>query len=326
MSGHRDHSDGHDHSHGVSPDANQRQLAIALGLIVVFMAIEIVVGLIAHSLALLSDAGHMLTDAGAIGLSLWTARLALRPAKGTMTFGLKRAEILSAQANGMTLLVLAVLIVVEAIRRMFAPPTVDAKLILAIALIGIVVNIAATWTLAKANRQSLNVEGSFQHILTDLYAFIGTAIAAAIILIWGFQRADPVASLLVAGLMLRAAYGLLRDSGRIFLEMAPKGINPEAVNDTLNTYPGVVEVRDLHVWEITSGMPSLSAQVFVGRQVDCHATCHALKHLLDDRFGIDHSTLEVEHQNTNQPARGWECEGTPASPSDSQAAHTHHHE
>ena len=315
------------HSHGVSADANQRQLAIALGLIVGFMAVEVVVGLVAHSLALLSDAGHMLTDAAAIGLSLWTARLALRPAKGAHTYGYKRAKILSAQANGVTLLVLAGLIVVEAIRRLFAPPTVDAKLILAIALAGIVVNLAATWVLAKANRQSLNVEGSFQHILTDLYAFIGTAVAAAVILVWGFERADPIASLLVAGLMLRAAYGLLRDSGRIFLEMAPKGIDPEAVNQSLVGYPGVLSVRDLHVWEITSGMPSLSAQVFVGRGIDCHATCQALKRQLDDRFGIDHSTLEVEHQDDDQPGPGWQC--PPAASQhlsrDNQEEHRHHH-
>src|SRR6185437_2646129 len=209
-----DHGDAHGHSHGVAVDADQRKLAIALGLILLLMAIEVVAGLLAHSLALLSDAGHMLTDAGAIGLSLWAARLALRPARGAMTFGFRRAEILSAQANGVTLLVLAVLIVFEAVRRLVEPPTVAAKLVLGVALAGVVVNLLATWVLAKANRTSLNVEGSFQHILTDLYAFIGTAIAAVIILATGFQRADPIASLFVAALMLRAAYMLLRASGR----------------------------------------------------------------------------------------------------------------
>jgi len=190
------------HAHGVSADADSKKLATALGLIVGFMCVELVTGIVAHSLALLSDAAHMLTDAAAIGLSLAAVRLAQRPAEGAMTYGFKRVEILSAQANGVTLLVLAGFIVYEAVRRLVAPPHVQAGLILAIALVGVAVNLAATWTLAKANRQSLNVEGSFQHILTDLYAFIGTAIAAGVILATGFQRADPLASLLVAGLML----------------------------------------------------------------------------------------------------------------------------
>ena len=238
MSGHHHSHSGSEHSHGVSADANQRQLAIALGLILGFMAVEVAAGVIAHSLALLSDAAHMLTDAGAIALSLWAARLALRPARGAMTYGFRRAEILSAQANGITLLLLAVLIIFEAIRRLLAPPDVDAGLILAVAIVGIGVNVTATWVLARANRQSLNVEGSFQHILTDLYAFIGTAIAACVILATGFDRADPIASLFVAALMLRAAYFLLKASGRIFLEAAPEGINVEAVGQALAEQPG----------------------------------------------------------------------------------------
>jgi cobalt-zinc-cadmium efflux system protein len=291
-----DHGHSHGHSHGVAPDADQRQLAIALGLILALMAAEVVVGLVAHSLALLSDAGHMLTDAGAIGLSLWVARLALRPAHGAMTYGYRRAEILSAQANGVTLLVLSVLIVFEAVRRLFEPPTVEAKLILGVALAGVVVNLLATWVLARANRTSLNVEGSFQHILTDLYAFIGTAVAAVVILATDFQRADPIASLFVAALMLRAAYGLLRASGRIFLEAAPEGLEVEQVGHALAGQPGVVEVHDLHVWEVTSGFPSLSAHVIVEEDGDCHGTRRELERLLHDRFGIDHTTLQVEHR------------------------------
>ena len=286
---------GSEHAHGVSADANQRQLAIALGLILGFMAVEVAAGVIAHSLALLSDAAHMLTDAGAIGLSLWAARLALRPARGSMTYGFRRAEILSAQANGITLLVLAVLVVVEAVRRLFAPPTVNAGLILAIALVGVAVNLAATWVLAKANRQSLNVEGSFQHILTNLYAFVGTAIAAGVIIATGFERADPIASLFVAALMLYAAYGLLKASGRIFLEAAPEGIDVAAVGHTLAEQPGVVEVHDLHIWEVTSGFPALSAHVLVEEKTNCHDTRRALDQLLHDRFHLDHTTLQVEH-------------------------------
>jgi cobalt-zinc-cadmium efflux system protein len=292
---------GHDHgsaghSHGVSADADSSKLAIALGLIVGFLLVEVVVGVIASSLALLSDAAHMLTDAAAIGLSLIAIRLARRPARGALTFGLKRVEILSAQANGLTLLILALVILVEAIRRLVSPPEVEGALVLAVALVGIVVNVAATWVLASANRRSLNVEGAFQHILTDLYAFVGTAIAGALILLTGFERADPIASLLVAGLMLHSAAGLLRASGRVFLEAAPVGLAPDAVGQAMIGVAGVVEVHDLHVWEVTSGFPSLSAHVTVRDDTDCHATRRLVEAMLLDRFSIDHTTLQVDHE------------------------------
>jgi cobalt-zinc-cadmium efflux system protein len=284
------------HSHGVSADADRGKLLIALGLILGFMAAEVVTGIIANSLALLSDAAHMLTDAAAIGLALVAIKLARRPAEGKMTFGLKRVEILSAQANGITLLVLAALIAIEAVSRLVSPPTVEGGLILVVALVGIAVNLTATATLARANRESLNVEGSFQHILTDLFAFIGTAIAAAVILLTGFDRADAIASLVVAGLMLRSAYGLLRDSGRIFLEASPKGIDPERIGRLMAEQDGVVEVHDLHVWEVTSEFPALSAHVTVGREVDCHRTRLELAELIERQFDIHHTTLQVEHE------------------------------
>lgn len=284
------------HSHGVRADADARKLTIALGLILGFMALEIVAGLVAHSLALLSDAAHMLTDAAAIGLSLVAARLALRPAKGALTYGFKRVEILAAQANGVTLLVLALLIAYEAIRRLFNPPHVQAGLILAVALIGVVVNLTATWTLARANRESMNVEGSFQHLLTDLYAFVGTAVAAGVILLTGFERADAIVSLLVAALMVRSGYGLVKASARVFLEAAPEGLDPERIGRALVREPGVVEVHDLHVWEVTSGFPALSAHVLVGRESDCHAVRRKLEQLLIDEFDLHHTTLQVDHQ------------------------------
>ena len=260
------------------------------------MVLEVTMGVIANSLALLSDAGHMLTDAAAIGLSLLAARLAARPAKGALTYGFKRVEILSAQANGVTLLILAAFIAYEAIRRLFDPPHVLAGLMLVVALIGVAVNLAATWTLAQANRQSMNVEGSFQHILTDLYAFIGTAIAAGVILLTGFERADAVVSLLVACLMVRSGYGLVKASGRVFLEAAPEGLDPEKIGRALVREPGVVEVHDLHVWEVTSGFPALSAHVLVGRENDCHAARRGLERMLHDEFDLHHTTLQVDHQ------------------------------
>ena len=296
MSHGHDHHHGHGgHSHAVSADADRRKLAIALGLILGLMVLEIAVGLIADSLALVSDAAHMLTDAVAIGLSLWAASLATRPARGAMTYGYRRAEILAAQFNGATLLTLAVLIVIEAVRRLITPPTVEAKLILAVAVVGVIVNLIATWVLARANRESLNIEGSFQHIVTDLYAFVGTGIAAIVILTTGFQRADPIASLFVAALMLRASYGLLKASGRIFLEAAPEGMDVEGIGTALAGHPGVVEVHDLHVWEVTSGFPSLSAHVLVESDADCHGIRQQLEEVIDERFGIHHTTLQVEH-------------------------------
>jgi cobalt-zinc-cadmium efflux system protein len=283
------------HSHGVRADADRAKLATALCLIVAFMAAEVAAGVIAHSLALLSDAGHMLTDAAAIGFSLLALTLAARPAKGAMTFGFRRVEILSAQANGVTLLILAAFIAYEAIHRLFDPPVVRGWLILIVALVGVAVNLLATWTLARANRESLNVEGSFQHLLTDLYGFIGTAIAAVVILATGFQRADPLVSLLIAALMTRSGVSLVKASGRIFMEAAPENLDPQAIGRALVAESGVVEVHDLHVWEITSGFPALSAHVLVGADSDCHAARRAMEAMLHERFGLDHTTLQVDH-------------------------------
>jgi cobalt-zinc-cadmium efflux system protein len=283
------------HPHAARSDADRGRLTFALTLIVGFMAVEVVAGVVAHSLALLSDAGHMLADAGAIGFSLAALGLAARPARGAMTFGFKRAEILSAQANGVTLLILAAFISYEAIVRLVRPSEVRGGLMLGVALLGILVNLAAAWALTEASRESLNVEGSFQHILTDVYAFAGTAVAAAIILITGYQRADPIVSLLIAALMIRSGVSLVKASGRIFLEAAPQGLEPQAIGEALVGEAGVVEVHDLHVWEVTSGFPALSAHVLVARDSDCHAARREMEAMLHARFGVDHTTLQVDH-------------------------------
>jgi cobalt-zinc-cadmium efflux system protein len=292
---HRVSAHAHHHSHAPS-DASEGRLTIALGLLLGLMAVEVVAGILASSLALLSDAAHMLTDAGALALALVALRLARRPAAGAMTFGLGRAEILSAQFNGATLLVLGLLIVYEGIRRLVEPPAVEGAVVLVVALLGVAVNLAATLVLHGADRRSLNVEGAFQHVLTDLVAFIATAVAGLVILLTGFDRADGIASLFVAAVMLRAAWGLLRDSGRIFLEAAPKGVDVGAIGNAMIAVTGVREVHDLHVWEVTSGFPALSAHVLVGTEDDCHAARGALETLLHDDFGIEHTTLQVEHE------------------------------
>ncbi|MFJ9105492.1 cation diffusion facilitator family transporter [Streptomyces sp. NPDC102405] len=283
------------HSHELSADADRRWLALALALITGFMAIEVVVGILARSLALISDAAHMLTDAASIVLALVAMRLAARPARGGYTYGLKRAEILSAQANGLTLLLLAAWLTYEAVERLIDPPEVQGALVLATALAGIVVNVAAAWCLSKANRSSLNVEGAFQHVLNDLYAFIGTAIAGLIVLLTGYARIDAIATLVVVALMLKAGYGLVRESGRIFLEAAPAGLEPDEIGDKLVAQPFVIEVHDLHVWTITSGQPALSAHVLVEPGSDCHAVRSDLERLLQHDFGVSHNTLQVDH-------------------------------
>src|SRR3954471_21103291 len=287
----------HDHGHSHAPaDASAGRLKIALGLLVGLMAVEVVAGVLASSLALLSDAAHMLTDAGALALALVALRLAARPAAGALTYGLKRTEILSAQFNGATLLVLGLLIVYEGIRRLISPPAVEGGVVLVVALVGVVVNLVATVVLHGADRRSLNVEGAFQHVLTDLVAFVATAVAGFVIVLTGWDRADGVASLFVAAVMLRAAWALLRDSGRIFLEAAPKGIDVDAVGAAMVGVPGVTEVHDLHVWEVTSGFPALSAHVLVGAADDCHGARLALERVLHERFGLDHTTLQVDHE------------------------------
>jgi cobalt-zinc-cadmium efflux system protein len=284
----------HGHHHHHHPHADRRRLWIALSLLLGFMAVEVVAGILASSLALLSDAAHMLTDAGAIALALVAARLADRPAGGGFTFGLKRAEILSAQLNGATLLALAAVILYEGIRRLVEPPDVEGATVLAVAIAGIVVNLGAVSVLAGSDRRSLNVEGAFQHVLTDLFAFVATAVAGALILATGFARADGIAALFVAVLMLRSGWGLLRDSGRVLLEAAPRDLDPNEIGRTLAAQDHVVEVHDLHVWEVTSGMPSLSAHVTVRAGCDTQVHRRKLAELLRERFDIDHTTLQVE--------------------------------
>lgn len=294
--GHAQGPDGHaGHSHGVSAEADQRWLAIALTLIMAFMVVEVVVGIIASSLALISDAAHMLTDAASIVLALVAMRLSARPARGSYTYGLKRTEILSAQANGLTLLLLGAWLAYQAVRNLIDPPAVEGAPMLVTALAGIAVNIAATWCIAKANRSSLNVAGAYQHILNDLFAFIGTAVAALVVVLSGFARADAIASLVVVALMVKAGYGLLRDSGRIFLQAAPAHVDPNQVGDQLVAQPAVVEVHDLHLWQITSGQATLSAHVLVEPDGDCHGVRRAMEKLLRHDYGITHTTLQVDH-------------------------------
>jgi cobalt-zinc-cadmium efflux system protein len=282
----------HEHDHGRS---DRRLLAAALVLILALMAGEIVAGIIAGSLALLADAGHLISDAAALSFALAAAALASRPARGSWTYGFRRLEILSAQANGLTLALVGIWIVYGAVRRLVSPDEVRGGIVLGVALVGVAVNLVATALLARASRESLNVRGAFLHMVTDLAAFAGTAAAGGLVLATGWDRFDPLAGLLVAALMFWAAFRLLRDSVRIFLEVSPEGIDPGEVGRAIVAGPEVVEVHDLHVWTLTSGFPVLSAHVLVAPGGDCHQIRRGLEAMLTERFGLGHSTLQVEH-------------------------------
>ena len=277
--------------------SDRRYLTATLVLLVVFMAVEVTLGIVSGSLVLVTDAGHMLTDAASIGLALVAIRLAAQPARGAYTYGLKRAEILSAQANGITLALLVAFFAFEGVRRLLHPRPVEGGVVALTAVTGILVNLVATWLLSRADRRSLNVEGAFQHLLSDLFAFAATLIAGIVVVTTGWRQADAVAALVVAALMARAAYGLLRDSARIFLEAAPRGVDPEALASALLAVPGVTGVHELHVWEVTSGFPALSAHVLVDGSQDCHAKRGEVERLLLERFEIDHTTLQVDHRD-----------------------------
>jgi cobalt-zinc-cadmium efflux system protein len=289
---------GHNHLQGAGSDANSRYLWTGLVLIAAFMAFEVAVAVVSGSLALLADAGHMLTDVGAIGASIWAIRLARRPAGGSWTYGFRRSEILSAAVNGITLLVVGLLVTYESIRRLMSPPKVTGSALLIVAAVGIVINLLATLAISRANRSSLNVEGAYQHILTDAFAFIATLIAGVVIVTSGFRRADPIASLFVVALMFRAAASLLKDSGRILLEAAPDGVDLEDIRAHILEAEHVRGVHDLHAWVVTSDLPALSAHIVVDDS--CFNDGHAPR-ILDDlqsclagHFDVEHSTFQLE--------------------------------
>jgi cobalt-zinc-cadmium efflux system protein len=277
---------------------DERPLLISLGLLAAFLVGEVIAAFAAHSLALIADAGHMVTDVLALAAAVIAARLAKRPAVGHWTFGLARAEVLSAAGNGITLLVVAGVVTFEAIRRLVHPANVGGVTVIVVASIGLAVNLVVTTVLHGADQGSMNVRGAVAHVLTDAYAFAATIIAGVVVVTTGWQRADPVASLVVVLLLLRAAYGLLRESGRVLLEAAPSDVDLTLVRRHLLESPYVVDCHDLHVWTVTSGLPALSVHVVVadecfaqgraGRVLDDLQTC------LAGHFDVEHSTFQLE--------------------------------
>jgi cobalt-zinc-cadmium efflux system protein len=286
------------HSQGVESDADIRLVLVALLLTVFFLLVKLSAAVIGDSLVLFADAGHMLTDIAALALSAWAIHLAQKPAHDRWTYGFKRAEILAAAANGLLLVGIAILIAVEAIGRLISPHHVAGNLVLAIALIGAGVNLIAVRVLAKANQKSLNLRAAFAHIVTDLYAFVGTALSGLVIVLTHWERADSIASILVVILMIWTSWGLLRDSGRILLQAAPDDFYMSDVRTHLSGVGHVLDVHDLHVWTLTSGSITLSAHVIVEDQ--CFETGHApqlldaLQSCLAEHFSVTHSTFQLE--------------------------------
>jgi len=284
---------GHGHDHGRVE--SRRALTIALVLTASYTVVEVVGGILAGSLALLADAVHMLSDNVALGLALVAAWLATKPATPERSYGYKRAEVLAALANGVTLVALSIWIFVEAAMRLRDPGDVLGGWMLAIALVGLAVNLAAGIVLMRSRSHSLNVEAAFRHVVADLLGSLGVAIAGVVILTTGWVEADPLVSILIGVLVLASAWSILRDSTEILLESTPRGIDAAALGRRLASAPGVVEVHDLHVWTITSGFPALSAHVLVRPGEDCHGRRRELELLLHDEFGIEHTTLQVDH-------------------------------
>jgi cobalt-zinc-cadmium efflux system protein len=287
---------GHDHRHAHDHrSASRRALTTVLALTLGFTVVEVVGGFLTDSLALLADAGHMLSDSFAIGLALVALTLASRPSTPRRSFGFQRAEILAAFVNGITLVLIAGWIVWEAVGRFRDPPDVLGGWMLAVAATGLVVNAVSAAILARSGHESLNVRAAFRHVLADLLGSVGVVVAAIVILLTGWTTIDPLVSVAIALLIVVSAWSVLRDSTAILMEQTPSGVDAGAVAKAITDVPGVTSVHDLHVWTITSGFDALSAHVLVGRGEDCHRLRREIERVLKERFGITHTTLQVEH-------------------------------
>jgi cobalt-zinc-cadmium efflux system protein len=285
----------HEHPHERTGGESSRALAIVLALTTTFTVAEIVGGLLTGSLALLADAGHMLSDNLSLGIALLAAWLAGRPATPEKSFGYKRAEILAALANGVTLVAISIWIFVEAYSRLQEPPEILGGPVLAVATLGLLVNAAGAVILSRSGGENLNAQGALRHVIADALGSVGVMAAALIIVLTGWRYADPLVSVAIGALILASSWSLLRDSTNILLEATPRGIDAEEVGRRMAGAEGVVEVHDLHIWTITSGFPALSAHVLVGQSEDCHARRRYLEDLLAREYGISHTTLQVDH-------------------------------
>jgi cobalt-zinc-cadmium efflux system protein len=290
--GHSHGADGHSHGRG---SQNSRALATALAITATYTVVEVIGGLITGSLALLADAAHMLSDNFSLGLALFAFWLSARPPTPHRSFGYKRAEILAVLVNGVTLVAISLWIFYEAYRRFQDPPEILGGWVIAVAVMGLFVNVAAAWVLMRSEAESLNLQGALRHILADLAGSVGVIAAALVILLTGWLYADPIISVLIGLLVLGSSWKLLRDSVSILLEQAPPGVNVNEVGKKMVGLEGVEEVHDLHIWTITSGFPALAAHILVGEDEDCHERRREIEKMIYQDFGIEHTTLQVDH-------------------------------
>jgi cobalt-zinc-cadmium efflux system protein len=297
--GHSHDHEGHSHGGGGHSHAagSQNRLALIAALVLnaAYTIVEGVGGLLTGSLALLADAGHMLSDVGALALALFAAWLAARPATPNRSFGFKRAEILAALFNAVTLVAISIWIFIEAYRRLQSPPEILGGWMLLIAFVGLLVNVGSAVVLSRGQGENLNMQGAFRHMLADAAGSVGVLLAAGVILLTGWVYADPLISAAIGVLILGSSWGLLRDSVNVLLEGAPSGLDANDVGTKMVALEGVEEVHDLHVWEITSGFPALAAHVLVGENQDCHERRREIEKALYKEFGIEHTTLQVDH-------------------------------
>lgn len=280
---------------------DRRALLVAAGLTSTFMVAEVVGGLLTGSLALLADAGHMLSDSFSLFLALGAVVLAGRPATSRRTYGFKRVEILAALVNGILLVVVSVWIVVEAINRFGNPPEILGGWMMVVAVAGLAINLLAARVLSRSAGESLNVKAALRHVLADVAGSVGVILAALVILTTGWELADPIISLVISVLIAASAWSILRDSVDVLLEAAPPGLDSKQIGYSMAAVDGVEQIHDLHVWQITSGMPMLSAHVLVGKESDCHGIRRELDQLIREKFEIDHTTLQVEHIAEQDP-------------------------
>jgi cobalt-zinc-cadmium efflux system protein len=283
----------HPHSHG-SDDANTRRLGLTLALVVVYMGVEVVGGLLAHSLALIADAGHMLSDAGALALTLFALRFDRRPATSQRTYGSYRAEILAALVNGATLVAVAIYIFVEAFARFKAPPNVAGGLMFAVAAGGLLVNVGGLLILRGGHEANLNMRGAWLHVFTDALGSLQAIVAGALIWVYGWHWVDPLASVLIGALVIYSSWSLIRQSVAVLMEGAPAHIDVDAVRASLLELPHVTSVHDLHVWTITSGFVALSTHVTCPGPHDHDSLLREAQGMLSQRFGIRHSTIQID--------------------------------
>lgn len=292
----------HGHAHGGSAGSrNKKRLAITLGLVTLYMVVEVVGGLLTNSLALLADAGHMLSDAGALALSLFAIWIAQKPATSKHTYGYYRTEILAALANGATLVAISIYIFIEAYQRFDEPPEVQGALMMGIAVGGLLINLIGLWILNAGKGESLNVRGAWLHVLSDALGSVGAIVAGGLIWVFGWNWADPAASVTIGLLVLYSSWALLKETVAVLMEGTPGHIDVDEVRNTIREIPGVCSVHDLHVWTITSGLVSLSAHVCVEDGWLGQRILRAIRDPLHDRFGIDHVTIQLEHEGFEEP-------------------------